>query len=59
MTQKNSTITNVSDGFEGFETLTQIVSQYMNAAENSQEALVEGAKSLVNDLRKLTNQCLK
>lgn len=49
---KNSTI-DITDGFEGFEILSQIVSKYMKAAENPTEALIAGAKAIVADTKKL------
>lgn len=53
-TQKNSSFTEVSDGYSGFEALSEIVSTYIKAAENGNKALVEGAKAFVIDLKKLT-----
>lgn len=44
----------VSDGYDGFEDLSKIVSEYINGAENSHEALVAGAQAFVTDLKKLT-----
>lgn len=51
--QKNSEYTEVKDGYLGFESLSEIVSQYIEAAENSIEAIAAGAKALVIDLKKL------
>lgn len=52
--QKNSDFTEVTDGYIGFETLSEIVSKYIEAADNGTKALIEGAEALVKDLRKLT-----
>lgn len=46
-------MSSVNDAYEGFEILSETVSQYMKAAENSQEAILAGAKALVNDAKKL------
>ena len=45
---------NVRDGFQGFETLLQVTTRYIKAAENPLPAMVVGAKLFVNDLGKLT-----
>lgn len=52
--QKNTTVTGINDGYSGFEKLQEIVSAYMEAAENSHDALIATAEALVKDLQKLT-----
>lgn len=52
--QNKNPTTSVTDGFEGFEALSEIVSKYIKAAENPTEALVAGAKAVVTDAKKLT-----
>lgn len=52
--QKGSNFENLTDGYEGFKALADVVSKYIQAAENSQEALISGAQEMVKDLRKLT-----
>ena len=44
----------MSNSYIGFENLSKIVSQYIEASENKKEALITGAQELLKDLRKLT-----
>lgn len=53
LTSQNRGFENVRDGYSGFEVLSQIVSQYIQATEDGNKALVAGAKEFVKDLRKL------
>ena len=52
-TQKNSTFTDVSDGFQGFQDLANVLQKYSDNVENFTDTLEIGAKEFVNDLLKL------
>lgn len=52
--QKESSFEDITDGFSGFETLMEITSKYMKAAENPMPAMITGAREFTRDLGKLT-----
>ena len=51
--QKNSEFENVTEGYEGFQALADIVEKYIDGAENVIAVLEVGAEEFVNDLKKL------
>lgn len=53
--QKNTTVTEITDGYTGFEALSEIVEYYIKKTEpdNVTEVLLAGAKEFVSDLNKL------
>lgn len=56
--QKNGT-SNVTDACAGFEALSEQLEFYMKGVDNSTEILMEGAKSFLKDLSKLSKPMSK